>query len=81
MAKDKKKDVLLKIQDLRIEAYADEKWFEIVHGVDLTPRLSPEQAAQPEEDMQNADMCALPNFDFTYETVAIKYLWRMTRKF
>ena len=33
MAKDKKKDVLLKIQDLRIEAYADEKWFEIVHGV------------------------------------------------
>ena len=36
MAKDKKKDVLLKIQDLRIEAYADEKWFEIVHGVDLT---------------------------------------------
>ncbi|PHP68035.1 ABC transporter [Zhengella mangrovi] len=36
MATNKKKDVLLKIQDLRIEAYADEKWFEIVHGVDLT---------------------------------------------
>ncbi|MCB1424968.1 MAG: ABC transporter ATP-binding protein [Zhengella sp.] len=36
MASEKKKDVLLKIQDLRIEAYADEKWFEIVHGVDLT---------------------------------------------
>lgn len=34
MSKDK--DVLLKIRGLRIEAYADEKWFEIVHGVDLT---------------------------------------------
>ena len=32
----KDKDVLLKIRDLRIEAYADEKWFEIVHGVDIT---------------------------------------------
>ncbi len=31
-----KKDVLLKIEDLRIEGYADEKWVEIVHGVDLT---------------------------------------------
>ncbi|MEO0388522.1 MAG: ABC transporter ATP-binding protein [Pseudomonadota bacterium] len=31
-----KKEVLLKVRDLRIEAYADEKWFEIVHGVDLT---------------------------------------------
>jgi len=30
------KSVLLNIRDLRIEAYADEKWFEIVHGVDLT---------------------------------------------
>lgn len=31
-----KKDVLLKIEDLRIEGYSDEKWIEIVHGVDLT---------------------------------------------
>ena len=30
------KSVLLEIKDLRIEGYADEKWFEIVHGVDLT---------------------------------------------
>ncbi|MEM0989444.1 MAG: ABC transporter ATP-binding protein [Pseudomonadota bacterium] len=30
------KQVLLDIKDLRIEGYADEKWFEIVHGVDLT---------------------------------------------
>ncbi|MEM7743597.1 MAG: ABC transporter ATP-binding protein [Pseudomonadota bacterium] len=30
------KEVLLDIKDLRIEGYADEKWFEIVHGVDLT---------------------------------------------
>jgi len=29
-------DVLLKIEDLRIEGYSDEKWIEIVHGVDLT---------------------------------------------
>ncbi|MDE0112056.1 MAG: ABC transporter ATP-binding protein [Albidovulum sp.] len=32
----KKGNVLLKIEGLRIEAYADEKWFEIVHGVDMT---------------------------------------------
>ncbi len=32
----KEKDVLLKIEGLRIEGYADEKWVEIVHGVDLT---------------------------------------------
>lgn len=32
----KEKDVLLKIRDLRIEGYSDEKWIEIVHGVDLT---------------------------------------------
>ena len=31
-----KKEVLLKIRDLRIEGYSDEKWTEIVHGVDLT---------------------------------------------
>ncbi len=31
-----KKDVLLKIRDLRIEGYSEEEWFEIVHGVDLT---------------------------------------------
>ena len=34
----KKGDILLKVDGLRIEAYADEKWFEIVHGVDLTLR-------------------------------------------
>jgi peptide/nickel transport system ATP-binding protein len=33
---DKKKEVLLKVRDLRIEGYTDEKWIEIVHGVDLT---------------------------------------------
>ena len=33
---DKKKEVLLEIEDLRIEGYADEKWIEIVHGVNLT---------------------------------------------
>ncbi len=27
---------LLKIQDLHIEGYTDEKWVEIVHGIDLT---------------------------------------------
>ena len=32
------KPILLEIQDLHIEGYADEKWFEIVHGVDLTLR-------------------------------------------
>lgn len=30
------KDVLLDISGLRIEGYSDEKWVEIVHGVDLT---------------------------------------------
>jgi peptide/nickel transport system ATP-binding protein len=30
------KSVLLKIKDLRIEGYSDEKWIEIVHGIDLT---------------------------------------------
>jgi len=30
------KSVLLKIKNLRIEGYSDEKWIEIVHGVDLT---------------------------------------------
>ena len=33
-AKDKK-NLLLEVKDLRIEGYADEKWIEIVHGVDL----------------------------------------------
>ena len=33
-----KGNILLKIAGLRIEAYAEEKWFEIVHGVDLTLR-------------------------------------------
>ena len=33
---DTKKDLLLKIRDLRIEGYSDEKWLEIVHGIDLT---------------------------------------------
>ena len=32
----KEKSVLLEIKDLRIEGYSDEKWIEIVHGVDLT---------------------------------------------
>ena len=31
-----KKEVLLEMKDLRIEGYSDEKWVEIVHGVDLT---------------------------------------------
>ena len=30
------REILLQIKDLRIEGYADEKWSEIVHGVDLT---------------------------------------------
>ncbi|MBX2883668.1 MAG: ABC transporter ATP-binding protein [Granulosicoccus sp.] len=29
------KTLLLKIRDLRIEGYSDEKWIEIVHGIDL----------------------------------------------
>ena len=33
---DGKKQVLLEIQDLRIEGYSEEKWTEIVHGVGLT---------------------------------------------
>ena len=32
----KDKDILLKVKDLRIEAFADDKWFEIVHGIDMT---------------------------------------------
>ncbi|MEQ8708976.1 MAG: ABC transporter ATP-binding protein [Rhodospirillales bacterium] len=32
----KKKEVLLEMKGLRIEGYSDEKWVEIVHGVDLT---------------------------------------------
>lgn len=36
MADNKEKSVLLEIKDLRIEGYSDEKWIEIVHGVDLT---------------------------------------------
>ena len=32
----KDKSVLLQIEGLRIEGYSDEKWIEIVHGVDLT---------------------------------------------
>ncbi len=31
----KEKNLLLKIRDLRLEAFADDKWFEIVHGVDI----------------------------------------------
>ncbi|QIE54283.1 ABC transporter ATP-binding protein [Pikeienuella piscinae] len=30
------KDLLLKVRDLRIEGYSDEKWIEIVHGVNFT---------------------------------------------
>ena len=33
---EKKKEVLLEIRGLKIEGYSDEKWVEIVHGVDLT---------------------------------------------
>lgn len=33
---EKKKEPLLEIRDLRIEGYSDEKWVEIVHGIDLT---------------------------------------------
>lgn len=32
----KEKGVLLEIRDLKIEGFADEKWIEIVHGVNLT---------------------------------------------
>ena len=32
----KKKNVLLEVKDLHIEGYSDEKWIEIVHGIDLT---------------------------------------------
>jgi peptide/nickel transport system ATP-binding protein len=31
-----KKNILLHIRDLHIEGYSEEKWFEIVHGIDLT---------------------------------------------
>jgi len=36
MTQTKKKEVLLKIEDLRIEGYSNESWVEIVHGVSLT---------------------------------------------
>ncbi|MCW8908351.1 MAG: ABC transporter ATP-binding protein, partial [Sedimenticola sp.] len=36
MTKKAKKPVLLEIRDLKIEGYANEKWIEIVHGIDLT---------------------------------------------
>ena len=36
MADQDKKDVLLTVKGLKIEGYANEKWIEIVHGVDLT---------------------------------------------
>jgi peptide/nickel transport system ATP-binding protein len=32
----KEKDLLLSIEGLRIEGYSDEKWIEIVHGINLT---------------------------------------------
>lgn len=35
MTKNTKKEVLLDIENLHIEGYSDEKWVEIVHGVDL----------------------------------------------
>ncbi|WP_169567526.1 ABC transporter ATP-binding protein [Sneathiella limimaris] len=34
--KPNKKEVLLEIKDLRIEGYSDEKWVEIVHGINMT---------------------------------------------
>ena len=33
---EKDKELLLEIEGLKIEGYSDEKWVEIVHGVDLT---------------------------------------------
>jgi len=36
MTDQEKKNLLLKVRDLHIEGYSDEKWVEIVHGVDLT---------------------------------------------
>jgi len=36
MSDKSEKSVLLEVKGLRIEGYADEKWIEIVHGVDLT---------------------------------------------
>jgi peptide/nickel transport system ATP-binding protein len=36
MSMESKRDVLLEIRDLKIEGYSDEKWIEIVHGIDLT---------------------------------------------
>ena len=39
---EKQKSLLLKVRGLKIEGYSDEKWIEIVHGVDLdaAPRRS-----------------------------------------
>ncbi len=36
MTKPKKKDVLLKIRNLKIQGYTDEQWVDIIKGVDLT---------------------------------------------
>lgn len=36
MTEDKKKDVLLKIRNLKIQGYTDESWVDIIKGVDLT---------------------------------------------
>ena len=33
---EKKKEVLLKIRDLKIQGYTDETWIDIIKGVDLT---------------------------------------------
>ncbi|MEO1381013.1 MAG: ATP-binding cassette domain-containing protein, partial [Pseudomonadota bacterium] len=33
---EKKKEVLLKIRDLKIQGYSDETWVDIIKGVDLT---------------------------------------------
>ena len=31
-----KKNVLVQVEGLRIEGFSDEKWVEIVHGINLT---------------------------------------------
>ena len=33
-----KKDILLEIKDLEIQGFSDEKWHDIIKGVDLTLR-------------------------------------------
>ena len=37
-AQGKKGDILLEMRDIRIDGFSDERWHEIVKGVDLTLR-------------------------------------------